>query len=295
MADNKDFELKAVEQNRAADYTNFGWTRSKQDVPEGLVFKTKEPTVLLKRREEYGTNADLVEKEAHYEKLYKQNNKNKSAKSACAVVFGILVSLLMTVCLILAIGGLAIGISGALNEKAVANGEEGGDVVMTFINEKSPDIAEIIEKFDNLLAGKGFVLNSEVVESEEEVFDLTAKIAEVADGMNEPIRYFVNAYVALGLVGLVLGCVFLIVFISICKMGKRQNERTVQITETIATAKEEVEHMREENESLMTKAERKRHMWETILTNALIRAREENEDKTEDDDDEDDIDFDDEF
>ena len=266
MAKIKTYDMKVVEQDQALNYIDFGWLRSKEAVPADLALKTKKPTVLLKRREEYGMNAIVTSNEVEFEKLYKKNNKGKAGKTACAAIFGILVGILMLAFVAVAALNIFVGVNNGLEDDKKIDALDG---VLESIHE-----IEFLNTIDEKLA------------------DVQTKVVEILDGVELPeqIAPYVSFNTVVGVVFLVLGIVFIIIFASICKMGKRQNKRAAKMAEAVAAAKAEIERMRKTDVALMTRAQRKQYYWESIITNSLINSRAPVAAK-EDDDDDDGYDF----
>lgn len=266
----KSYDMKMIEQDQYMTYSNFGWVRSKEAAPADLAIKTKKPTFFLKRRQEYGMNPVIATNEAEYEELYKKNNKNKGCKTAFATIFGIILGILLIACFVIGAVGVVIGIDKYLEADNKAKIEDGQDVepyesFLASLTENEA-IGGILEKVDNFVNGKGFVSDEDAVEPEEGAFNL----AETIDGFGLPA--FLNAYVVIGIVGLILFIVFTIIFASICKMGKRRKVREQKMAAIVPVIKAEVENMRKTNLALMSKQERKYFRLENAIANGFSRA-----------------------
>ena len=261
MASIRTYDMKVVERDQAVTYTTFGWVRSKESIPADMALKTKKPTLLMKRREEYGANPVIASNEKEYEALYKKNTKGKGAKDAFAAIFGIILAVLMIACVALAALNIFLGVNAGLEE----------DKKITALDETIDTIKdiEIIKTIDEKLAS------------------VKDSVVEILDGIELPekVAPFIGFETVVGVVFLVLGVVFIIIFASICKMSKRRKARAAKMAAILETVKVEIANMKKTDITLMSKAQRKQYMWESIITNALINARAPVVEKDEDDDD----------
>lgn len=244
----KNCDVKAFTREKAAVYTAFGWERGKGAMP-GDLKHSKKQDVFMKRKVDYGMDAALVDTEKKFAKCDRKKHGKK-------VILGILSFILMIAFLAVAAFGLYLGISAILDEKkddATAQEESSIKTMLNDINE------DYFSKVTSLLDGK-------------EDDDTDGIVVTLKDALGEDIGKYITADILVGIVALILAIIFIIWFAEVAKQPKKKKKNEAKKAELRQKGAEIVAAINQANPSLMSKMDRKRYMWETIITNSLRNA-----------------------
>ena len=157
----------------------------------------------------------------------------------------------------------------AENDENGETTEEGTNGILAILDNIK---ANYLSKVTSLLEGK---TNEATGEYENGIVDTLKEM------LGEPIGNYINADILVGAVALILAIIFIIWFAAIVNQPKKRMKNEAKKADLRDQAWEIVSEMRRQDLSLMGKTERKRYMWESIITNAIRNA---NPDDDDDDD-----------
>lgn len=299
----RNYETKAVSRAQAPEYASFGWIRSREPVPQDMMKRRQKNPVLMKRKLDFGLNAEIRACEKQYERLAKRKYRAKP-------LLGILSFILMLAFLAVAGVELYYGISRGADLKKSAKEEtseadEAGAETAAPANadgdeaapaEESPKEGEAEGEGAAGEAKSGGIkamldkAHDEYLSKITKAFEgkTDAETGERVDGIADKLGSalggtladFVSADTLVGLIALILGIVFLALFASVCSIKRKRMKNEDKKAELCARASRVANDMRSRDLSLMGKTQRKQYVWESIITNAIRNAN-----ATDDDDD----------
>lgn len=263
----RNYDVKAVERTEVPAYQSFGWVKSKEPVPEEMMpKKAKQPYVLMKRKFEFGANSALANNEKEYEKLKKKKYRQKP-------ILGIITFILMLALLVFAGVELYFGISSGIEkvkadkqtpEEQPAGEETAAAGPLEQVKKILNDVQEkYLSKVTDIFDGK----------TNAETGEYTPGIADnLANSMQPPIKYFINANNIVALIALVLAIIFIIIFAEVCKVKKKRAAKAAKMNDILVDSEEIAEEMRRRDLSLMGRTQRKQYMWTNIIANGIRQA-----------------------
>lgn len=263
----RNYDVKAVERTEVPAYQSFGWVKSKEPVPEEMMpKKAKQPYVLMKRKFEFGANSALANNEKEYEKLKKKKYRQKP-------ILGIITFILMLALLVFAGVELYFGISSGIEkvkadkqtpEEQPAGEETAAAGPLEQVKKILNDVQEkYLSKATDIFDGK----------TNAETGEYTPGIADnLANAMQPPIKYFINANNIVALIALVLAIIFIIIFAEVCKVKKKRAAKAAKMNDILVDSEEIAEEMRRRDLSLMGRTQRKQYMWTNIIANGIRQA-----------------------
>lgn len=263
----RNYDVKAVERTEVPAYQSFGWVKSKEPVPEEMMpKKAKQPYVLMKRKFEFGANSALANNEKEYEKLKKKKYRQKP-------ILGIITFILMLALLVFAGVELYFGISSGIEkvkaDKQTPEEQPAGEETATAgpleqVKKILNDVQEkYLSKVTDIFDGK----------TNAETGEYTPGIADnLANAMQPPIKYFINANNIVALIALVLAIIFIIIFAEVCKVKKKRAAKAAKMNDILVDSEEIAEEMRRRDLSLMGRTQRKQYMWTNIIANGIRQA-----------------------
>jgi hypothetical protein len=256
----RNYDEKYVTSQQASQYIPFGWVRMRNAaVPEEQAGKGKKMRdTVLRRKLPYGADIDLVNCEAEYEKCAKKKYRSKP-------ILGIISFILMIAFLFVAGVELYFGITKGLDALKAKPAEAENTAEATA--DKPSQIETILNKIQTDYLSKATDLFDGKTDAAGVYTEGVAdKLAASAGGKAEA---FINAFDIVGLIGLILGIVFLIVFCEVCKLKKKRLANMAKMDDCQDRAKEIVGRMRRSDFSLLNRYERKQFILENAITNAL--------------------------
>lgn len=263
----RNYDVKAVERTEVPAYQSFGWVKSKEPVPEEMMpKKAKQPYVLMKRKFEFGANSALANNEKEYEKLKKKKYRQKP-------ILGIITFILMLALLVFTGVELYFGISSGIEkvkadkqtpEEQPAGEETAAAGPLEQVKKILNDVQEkYLSKVTDIFDGK----------TNAETGEYTPGIADnLANSMQPPIKYFINANNIVALIALVLAIIFIIIFAEVCKVKKKRAAKAAKMNDILVDSEEIAEEMRRRDLSLMGRTQRKQYMWTNIIANGIRQA-----------------------
>lgn len=291
----KPYQEKAVTRAQSLEYTAFGWIRSKAPVPEELK-RPKNADVLMKRKLDFGMNSTINSLEKRYERLSKKKYNKKP-------LLGIISFLFMLVFLAVAGIELYFGLSTVLAPDNTTNGNEEINNEDTPANEaageSSTDENADVENTDN---ADGGIMGTVLTVLEDIKTNYLSKVTSLLEGktneatgeyengivdtlkelLGEPIGNYINADVLVGIVALLIAIIFIIWFGAVASQPRKRAKNEAKKADIRDKAWEVVMEMRRQDLSLMGRTERKRYLWESIITNAIRNANPEEDDDDDD-------------
>lgn len=288
----RNYDVKAVARSEVVAYQSFGWVKSKEPVPaEMMPKKAKQPYVLMKRKFEFGANSALANNEKEYEKLKKKKYRQKP-------ILGIITFILMLALLVFAGVELYFGISSGIekvkadkeaspdkpnDEETPSNAAEATEPGTDTTEENGTEGEETaaagpLEQVKNILNDVQEKYLSKVTDifdgkTNAETGEYTPGIADnLANAMQPPIKYFINANNIVALIALVLAIIFIIIFAEVCKVKKKRAAKAAKMNDILVDSEEIAEEMRRRDLSLMGKIQRKQYMWTNIIANGIRQA-----------------------
>lgn len=287
----RNYDVKAVERTEVPAYQSFGWVKSKEPVPEEMMpKKAKQPYVLMKRKFEFGANSALANNEKEYEKLKKKKYRQKP-------ILGIITFILMLALLIFAGVELYFGISSGIEKvkadkqtpaeqpaegetpsNAAEATEPGTDATEDGTAGEETAAAGPLEQVKKILNDVQEKYLSKVTDifdgkTNAETGEYTPGIADnLANAMQPPIKYFINANNIVALIALVLAIIFIIIFAEVCKVKKKRAAKAAKMNDILVDSEEIAEEMRRRDLSLMGRTQRKQYMWTNIIANGIRQA-----------------------
>lgn len=269
----RNYDSKAVNASQIAGCMSFGWVRSKSPVPDELKRKSKQPLFLMKRKPDFGANPRILALEKEYAKLEKKKYRPQP-------LLGILTFLLALVFLVFAGLEFYFGISSGMDKKKENAAEEAANAASEPTDEEaaietetatSSPVKDLLDKIETNFSSK--ITGVFDGKTDEATGEYTEGIADkIGNKLGAPVSYFISGDTLVGIISLILGIIFLIIFVKICKLKAKRREKAVKMDVIRGRAQVLVNEMRRSDITLMSKIQRKQYMWETIIGNALSSA-----------------------
>ncbi|MBO5304287.1 MAG: hypothetical protein J6A99_01290, partial [Clostridia bacterium] len=97
-------------------------------------------------------------------------------------------------------------------------------------------------------------------------------IDNVTANLPEALVIYINANMVVGVVAVILGIVFLIIFAEVAKMKKKRAKKFAKMEAIQEEAEQIVDGMRRRDLSLMGKTQRQQYVWRNIIASAIKDA-----------------------